>query len=102
MKLRESGLVILLVVVVVGLIGYGSHKIFRGEHPSGKEEFRGHDNWLEEMGEGVVEKMLGLPEGSLDFTPISEEDIDKLDYPEEIATALKNFLEKKGKLQKSG
>ena len=54
------------------------------------------------MGEGVVEKMLGLPEGSLDFTPISDEDIDKLDYPEEIATALKDFLEKKGKLQKSG
>jgi len=52
--------------------------------------------------EGVVEKMLSLPEGILDFTPISEEKIDKLDYQEEIAAALKDFLEKKGKLHKNG
>ena len=102
MKLREAGTIILVVVGIVALTAFFSHKLIKTEHHTNKEEFRGHDNFVEEMGEGVVEKLLHLPEGSLDFTPISEEEVDKLNYPEEVAQAIKEFLKEKGKLKGNG
>jgi len=60
---RIKGEVSLAVIIIVAIVvGVGSVFVLKKE-----------DNVVEEVSESIVEKQLGLPEGSIDFTPSSKE-----------------------------
>ena len=68
MKINEVGTVLLVTLVVVGLVGFGS-SLLLGKKDGAVEELS------EEIIENQLEDMLGLPEDTLDIdlTPGSEE-----------------------------
>ena len=64
MKLREASAIILTIVLVCAcIVGYVSSRHL------GMED----DGVIEEICESIAEDQLGLPEGSIDFTPESPE-----------------------------
>ena len=70
MKLYEAGLVIILVVLTLTIVGSMAHKVSDKEHHTGKEEFIGHDQFVEEACEDVLGVLTGEQK---DLTPESPE-----------------------------
>jgi len=56
----EASIAVIIIVAIV--VGVGSVFVLKKE-----------DNVIEEVSESIAEKQLGLPDGSLDFTPGSPE-----------------------------
>ena len=64
-------LTILAAVLILTLFGSAAHKLSNKPHHTGKEEFVGHDDVLEDLTEDVVELITGQKK---DFTPESPEE----------------------------
>jgi len=75
MKLREISSLLIIVVGVLCVVGYFSNKAINTPHHTGIEEYEGHDNFVEEFTESVVERIFGLSPNSIDFTPKSKEEV---------------------------
>ncbi len=93
MRLCEPwSIIVISGVVVLSLIGFFSHKVIKTPHHTEKEEFIGHDNIIEEFVEALIERIFGMSPNSLDFTPVSKEQVAE-NAPDLSERALETVLE---------
>ena len=73
MRVYDGGLFFFTMLFTLAAVGYGSKYLIQSKHHTGRDEFKGHDNFVEEIVEDLIEKQVGLPEGSIDLSPQSSE-----------------------------
>ena len=70
-KLYDLGIIVIVAVLLATAVGTIAHKFSQKAHHSGKEEFKGHDQKVEEISEDFYEF---LTQEKIDFTPDSPEE----------------------------